>query len=123
MTFVTLSLAAKLDGHGIGANAFWPGTIIDTRASRYFEIGTEDNRRTPKVLSDTVLEILRRDPEEFSDHAVYDEMILREGGVDDFSEYNVTEGNPEQKSARMFDPEYERPWEKFVSIEAATAPF
>lgn len=109
MAFVTLSLAEELDGYGIAANTFWPVTIIDTRASRYFGIGTEDDWRTPEILSDTVLELLRRDPEEFSGHAVYDETILREIGIEDFSEYNVTAGDPEPLSARMFDPEYERP--------------
>lgn len=109
MTFLTLSLAAELADDGIAANAFWPVTIVDTRASRYFEIGTEDDWRTPKVLSDTVLELLKRDPEAFSGHAVYDEELLREAGVDDFSEYNVTGGDPEPKSAWMFDPAYERP--------------
>lgn len=109
MTFVTLSLAEELDGYGIAANTFWPVTIIDTRASRYFEIGTEDDWRTPEIVSDTVLELLRRDPEKYSGHAVYDEQILRDAGIEDFSEYNVTPGNPEPLSARMFDPEYERP--------------
>lgn len=109
MTFITFSLAEELDDHGIAANAYWPVTIIATRASRYFEIGSEDDWRTPKILSDTVLELLRRDPEEFSGHAGYDEEILREAGVDDFSEYNVTDGDPEPESAWTFDPEYERP--------------
>lgn len=77
MAFVTLSLAGELDGYGIAANTFWPVTIIDTRASRYFGIGTEDDWRTPEILSDTVLELLRRDPEEFSGHAGYDETILQ----------------------------------------------
>jgi citronellol/citronellal dehydrogenase len=111
MTFVTLSLAEELESHGIAANAFWPVTIIDTRASRYFGLGTEDDWRTPKIVSDTVLELLRRDPREFTGHAVYDEEVLREAGVDDFAEYNVTDGDPEPTSARMFDPGYERPEE------------
>lgn len=109
MTFITLSLAEELEEYGIAANSFWPVTIIDTRASRYFDIGSEDDWRTPRILSDTVLELLKRDPEGFSGHAVYDEEVLREAGVEDFSEYNVTDGDPEPISARMFDPEYERP--------------
>jgi len=109
MSFVTLSLAEELADDGIAANTFWPVTIIDTRASRYFGLGTEDDWRTPAVVSDTVLELLKRDPEAFSGHSVYDEELLREAGVDSFAEYNVTEGDPEPKCARMFEPEYERP--------------
>jgi NAD(P)-dependent dehydrogenase (short-subunit alcohol dehydrogenase family) len=109
MTFITLSLADELDEYGIAANSFWPVTLIDTRASRYFEMGTEDDWRTPKILSDTILELLKRDPDEFSGQVVYDEEILREAGIEDFSEYNITEGDPEPLSAKSFDPDYERP--------------
>jgi len=109
MTFVTLSLAEELDAEPVAANAFWPVTLIETRATRYFGLGDEDDWRTPSIVSDTVLELLDRDPAAFSGHAVYDEELLREAGVEDFGTYNVTEGDPEPKAAWMFDPEYERP--------------
>lgn len=108
MTFVTLSLAAELESDGIAANAFWPVTAIDTRATRYFGLGTEDDWRSPDIVADTVRELLGRDPEAFTGNAVYDEEVLRETGVEDFSEYNVTDGDPLPLSARMFDPDYER---------------
>ena len=109
MTFVTLSLAAELESSDIAANAFWPVTAIDTRATRYFGMGTEDDWRSPAIVADTVLELLWRDPAEFTGNAVYDEELLRETGVSDFSAYNVTEGDPQPMSAWMFDPDYERP--------------
>jgi citronellol/citronellal dehydrogenase len=109
MTFLTLSLASELRGDDVGCNAFWPVTAIDTRATRYFGLGTEDDWRTPEIVSDTVLEILGRDPSEFTGHAVYDEELLREAGVEEFSAYNLTEGDPAPMSAQLFDPEYSRP--------------
>jgi citronellol/citronellal dehydrogenase len=109
MSFITLSLADELAGHDIGCNSFWPVTAIDTRATRYFGLGTEDDWRSPDIVSDTVLEILRRDPAEFTGNAVYDEELLREAGLDDFSEYNLTPGDPAPMSAQMADPEYSRP--------------
>jgi citronellol/citronellal dehydrogenase len=109
MSFVTLSLAGEIGGEDVGCNSFWPVTAIDTRATRYFGLGTEDDWRTPQVVSDTVLEILKRDPAEFNGNAVYDEEVLREAGVEDFSTYNLTEGDPPPSSAWMFDPDYERP--------------
>jgi citronellol/citronellal dehydrogenase len=108
MSFLTLSLASELSAHDIGCNSFWPITAIDTRATRYFGLGTEDDWRSPEIVSDTVLEILRRDPAEFTGSAVYDEEFLREAGVDDFSKYNLTEGDPAPRSAQLFDPAYER---------------
>jgi len=108
MTFVTLSLASELQNDDVAANAFWPVTALDTRATRYFGLGTEDDWRTPDILADTVLELLDRDPGEFSGHAVYDEEILREVGVEDFSAYNCTPGDPAPTSAQMFDPDFQR---------------
>jgi citronellol/citronellal dehydrogenase len=109
MSFITLSLAGELDEYDIGCNAFWPVTAIDTRATRYFGLGTEDDWRTPEIVSDTVLEILGRDPATYTGNAVYDEELLRSVGVEDFSEYNLTEGDPAPISTQMFDPDYERP--------------
>lgn len=109
MAFVTLSLAAELESDRIAANTFWPVTAIDTRATRYFGMGTEDDWRSPEIVSDAVLEILRHNPDEFTGNAVYDEELLREAGWEDFSEYNLTDGDPAPLSAQMFDPDYERP--------------
>lgn len=109
MAFHTLSLAGELEGHGVGCNTFWPVTAIDTRATRYFGLGTEDDWRSPDIVADTVLEILSRDPTECNGNAFYDEDLLRAAGVEDFERYNLTEGDPAPTSAQMFDPEYDRP--------------
>lgn len=108
MSFITQSLAGELAGDDVGCNSFWPVTAIDTRATRYFGLGTEDDWRSPDIVSDAVLAILDRDPAEFTGNAVYDEDILRESGVDGFESYNLTEGDPAPMSAQMFDPDYER---------------
>ena len=64
--------------------------------------------RTPDILSDTVLAIVRREPKECNGNAFYDEDVLREEGAEDFSQYAVVEGTePPPLSAMMFDPDYE----------------
>jgi citronellol/citronellal dehydrogenase len=108
MSFITLSLAEELAGDGVGCNTFWPVTTIDTRATRYFGLGSEDDWRTPEVVSDAVLQILARDPSECTGNSFYDEDLLREAGVTDFSAYNLTDGDPAPMSARLFDPSFER---------------
>lgn len=108
MTFIARSLAEAVTEHNIGVNAFWPVTAIDTRATRYFGMGTEEDWRDPEILSDTVLEIVSRSPEECTGNAFYDEEVLREAGCDDFSEYDLVEGDTAPFSAWLFDPEYER---------------
>src|SRR6056297_213826 len=108
MSFVTLSLAEELASDDVGCNTFWPVTTIDTRATRYFGLGTEDDWRTPEIVSDAVLEVLARDPSECTGNSFYDEDLLREADVTDFSAYNLTDGDPAPMSARLFDPEFER---------------
>ncbi|MFC6835338.1 SDR family oxidoreductase [Halomarina ordinaria] len=108
MTFLALSLADELAGENVGVNAFWPVTAIDSRATRYFGMGTEEDWRTPEVLCDTVREIVRQRPSECTGNAFYDEEVLRAAGVEDFSRYAVVEGaSPGPASARLFDPDYE----------------
>ena len=108
MSFITLSLAEELAGKAVGCNTFWPVTAIDTRATRYFGLGTEDDWRSPEIVSDAVLEILSRDPSECTGNSFYDEELLREAGVTDLSAYNVTDGDPAPMSARMFDSTFQR---------------
>ena len=108
MSFITLSLASELKSADVGCNTFWPVTAIDTRATRYFGLGTEDDWRTPEVVSDAALEILSRDPSSCTGNSFYDEDLLREAGVTDFSAYNLTDGDPEPISAQLFDPAFER---------------
>jgi citronellol/citronellal dehydrogenase len=106
MTFLARSLAGELDD--VASNAIWPVTALDTRATRYFGLGTEDDWRTPDVLADALLELVSRDPADCSGNAFYDEELLREAGVTDFSPYNLTDGDPQPMSARMFDPDFTR---------------
>ena len=94
MSFITLSLAEELAGEDVGCNTFWPVTSIDTRATRYFGLGTEDDWRSPQIVADAVLEILARDPADCTGNSFYDEALLAAAGVTDLSEYNITEGDP-----------------------------
>ena len=110
MTFLAKSLAGEVAGDGVGVNAIWPVTAIDTRATRHFGMGTEEDWRTPDVVADAVLEVVSRDPGACNGNAFYDEEVLREAGVADLSPYAVVEGaDPAPLSAWLFDPDYERP--------------
>lgn len=110
MSFLTLSMAEELRSEQVGCNCFWPVTAIRTRATEYFGLGSEEDWRRPEIVSDAVLEILKRDPASFTGQSLTDEELLRDAGVDDFSAYSVVEGtNPPPFSMRLFDPDYERP--------------
>ena len=108
MSFITLSLAGELAAHDVGCNCFWPVTAVDTRATRYFGLGTEDDWRHPQVVADAVAAILSRDPASFTGEAVYDEDVLRAAGVQSFTPYNLTDGDPAPTSAQWFDQSFSR---------------
>ncbi len=107
MTFLAQSMAEEFKDNNIAVNAFWPITAIETQATIHFNLGTEEMWRTPDILSDSVLSIVTREPSECTGNALYDEDVLREEGVEDFSKYSVVEGNePPPLSAMMFDPDF-----------------
>ncbi len=103
MTFIAQSLAGEVEDENIAVNAFWPLTAIDTRATRYFNLGTEEMWRTPDILCDMVTEIVSTPPSNLTGEALLDEPFLRRRGVEDFEKYNVVEGSePPALSAQLF---------------------
>lgn len=108
MTFLAQSLAEEMRDHNIGINAFWPVAAIQTQATIHFNLGAPEMWRSADILSDTVLEIVTRTPSDCTGNAFYDEDVLREAGVTDFSKYRIVEGTePPPLSAVMFDPDYQ----------------
>lgn len=109
MAFVTLSLSGEEED--IAASTLWPVTAIETRATRYFGMGSEEDWRSPQVYCDATDILLDRDPAEVDGHSFYDEELLATVGVEDFDRYALVEGsNPPPSSAEMFGVEFERDW-------------
>lgn len=110
MTVTMQSLAGELADDGVAANALWPVAAVESEATRHFGMGTEKDWRRPAIVCDAVEAVLRRDPSDCTGNAFYDEEILSAEGVEDFSQYNVVEdADPGPMSARLFDPDFERP--------------
>lgn len=91
MSLCVLGMAEELREHGIGVNALWPRTTIDTAAVRNLLGGEEMARRsrTPAIVADAAHAILRRDPKECTGNFFTDEEVLREEGVEDLGGYAV----------------------------------
>jgi citronellol/citronellal dehydrogenase len=95
MTWVAQCLAEEVREHHIAVNALWPVTAVDSQAVRHFWPGHEEEWRTPAIVCDAVLELVSRDPSARTGQALYDEDVLREAGVTDFSKYALVPGaNP-----------------------------
>jgi citronellol/citronellal dehydrogenase len=93
MTMLALAIAEEEREHGIAANALWPETMLESEATRHFQMGSPALWRTTEILADATVEIACAPPAELTGRALYDEEVLRERrGVTDFSRYSVIAG-------------------------------
>jgi citronellol/citronellal dehydrogenase len=90
MTMLTLGVAADEAEAGVGANCLWPRTIIATAAVQNLLGGDEAmaRSRTPAIMADAAVAILKRDPRECTGNAFIDDEVLVEAGTTDFSGYS-----------------------------------
>ncbi len=105
MSLCVLGMAEEFRQQGIGVNALWPITAVDTAAVRNV-IG--DDRmalmcRKPEIMADAAMAILNRDPARCTGNFFIDEEVLLAEGVTDFSPYQH-EGSTELM-ADFFVPE------------------
>ncbi|MBN9531354.1 MAG: NAD(P)-dependent oxidoreductase [Alphaproteobacteria bacterium] len=88
MSLCVLGMAGEFRDHGVGVNALWPKTAIDTSAMRL--LGGEAAMRKcrkPEIMADAAHVILTRDARAFTGNFCIDEEILRSAGITDFSAY------------------------------------
>lgn len=91
MSLCTLGWASELASRGIAANSLWPKTVIDTAAVRNL-LGGEavaKKSRRPQIVADAAHAMLTRPAREYTGRFAIDEEVLREEGVQDFSQYAV----------------------------------
>src|SRR5512133_1217607 len=93
MSMCVLGMAEELRGRGIAVNALWPRTVIATAALNVLG-GDELARhgRTPEIVADAAVAILRRDARACTGNFFVDEEVLRAEGVRDFGKYAVKPG-------------------------------
>jgi len=91
MSMCVLGMAGEFRSQGVGVNALWPKTTIATAAIRNILGGDEMARRSrkPSMMGDAAHAILTQSSREFTGNFVIDEEILREAGVEDFTDYAV----------------------------------
>lgn len=79
MTMVALGAAAEYEGKGITANALWPATVIESQASKNFEMGDRSMWRKAQILSDVVLGLVS-DGTVTGHQLIDDEYLMRHQG-------------------------------------------
>ena len=93
MSMCVLGLSEELRDRGIAVNALWPRTVIATAALNL--LGGEETARhgrTPEIVADAAVAILKRDARSCTGNFFVDEDVLREEGVRDFGRYAVEPG-------------------------------
>ncbi|MDH3284489.1 MAG: SDR family oxidoreductase [Acidobacteriota bacterium] len=105
MTMVAIGLAKELRGQRIAVNCLWPATMIESAATENWGLGSRAQWRTPAILSDALLAVLRKSPEDFTGRQLIDEDVLREEGTSDFSRYRC---EPDSEPPRIGFTDIER---------------
>jgi citronellol/citronellal dehydrogenase len=93
MARLAIGIAEEHRADNVAANALWPVTPIETAAVINNHLGEREQWRTPDILSDAVMAILRQEPSQCTGRQLTDEEILREAGVTDLDRY-WCEGKP-----------------------------
>lgn len=93
MSLCVLGMSAEFAGRGIGVNALWPATVIDTAAVAMLGGAVRPaNCRTPEIVADAAHWILTRHAREYTGQFAIDEAVLRAAGIEDFDTYAVQPG-------------------------------
>jgi citronellol/citronellal dehydrogenase len=94
MSMCVLGMAEEFKPLGIGVNALWPRTVIDTAALRMIPGVDLKGARKPAIMADAAHAILTRDGKSCTGNFFMDDEVLAEEGVSDFDQYAVEPGHP-----------------------------
>jgi citronellol/citronellal dehydrogenase len=90
MSMCVLGMAEEFRKLGIGVNALWPRTIIDTAALAMLGGAIKpENCRKPEIVAEAAHVILTRDASQATGNFYIDETVLAEEGVTDLSSYQI----------------------------------
>ncbi|MFT5646752.1 MAG: citronellol/citronellal dehydrogenase [Aureispira sp.] len=91
MSMCVLGHAEEFRADGIGVNALWPRTTIDTAAVRNLLGGAEmaEQSRKPSIIADSAAYILSRDAKTCTGNFFVDDEVMAEEGILDLDHYAV----------------------------------
>jgi len=92
MSMCVLGMAEEFKRDGIGVNALWPRTVIDTAALQMIPGIDALAGRTPQILADAAHIIFNRDAKECTGNFFVDDTLLASDGITDLEKYSVTPG-------------------------------
>ncbi|XP_034939768.1 hydroxysteroid dehydrogenase-like protein 2 [Chelonus insularis] len=101
MSMCALGMAEEFKADGIAVNALWPKTAIHTAAIEMLTGPDSSNwSRKPEIMADATYALICKDSKSVTGRFLIDELVLKEEGVTDFTNYAC---NPENKDSLMLD--------------------
>lgn len=98
MSMCVLGMAHELKDAGIGVNALWPRTAIETAAMNMLSGGAENSQyRKVDIMADAAYEIFTRDPKTTTGNFYIDDEVLKAAGVTDMAQYRCNPATPENQ--------------------------
>lgn len=93
MTLAALAIAAEYADAGVASNCLWPQTTIATAAVGNLLGGKQslDHSRSPEIMADAAIEILRRPAATATGRTFLDVEVLADAGITDSSRYGGAE--------------------------------
>lgn len=79
MTMCAMGVAAEYEGQGITGHSLWPATVIESQASKNFELGGREMWRKAAILSDCVLGLVSS-PDYTGQQLIDDEYLQDQHG-------------------------------------------
>ncbi len=93
MSMCVLGHAAEFRAYGVGVNALWPRTVIQTAALQMIPGVQPEHCRTPEIMADAAHCIMVSSAREHSGNFYLDDEVLAANGVTDLDQYSVVPGS------------------------------
>lgn len=107
MTMIALGLAREVAGTGVTINALWPCTLIESFATKNFQMAERSQWRKADILADCVLNMVQEKGERLSGRALIDEEYLRSRGEVDFEKYRCVK---DVEPRKVWPPNMDQSW-------------
>lgn len=93
MSMCVLGHSEEFRAYGIGVNALWPRTVIQTAALQMIPGVQPEHCRTPEIMADAAHCVLVSDAREHTGNFYIDDEVLAANGVTDLDRYSVVPGS------------------------------
>lgn len=104
MSMNTIGFAESYKKYGIGVNALWPKTLINTDAIRHISPDLLKHSRQPKIMADAAYEIVTQKATRLTGKFMIDQDVLKKSGVEDLAHYAVDKQENLMRDLFVGDP-------------------